>query len=237
MSYRYLFLSVALAGLLAVTGFAHATQGSHNRDPHVCSGGSNIGQPCIDNSQCPQSKCEVNYLSGPGTTFHAELTIIVDDDVSQWDSAAEPPNVVAVTILLKTRSKGKEHLLAQTYQNLAGGDLATLIENLQKGPVIADSANSDGKNIEESDLINALDPAHAGTTMSLLDDLLWQNGDSDMVEELRRIFAVTGTPVLAETPKTLAGVKDTICPAVGGCQSAGLASVARLKVTFRFVAP
>lgn len=238
MNFRALFCHLAIVGFLVTAGAAHAAQGSSNRDPHVCVGGPSMGAPCTDNSQCPQSKCEVNYLKGPGTRFHAELTIIVDDDVSKWDGTEEVPDVVAVTILLRTRYQGKEHLVAQTYQNLEGGDLAALIENLQKGPVIADTELSIGQNVEESDMVFALDPANAGTTASLLDDILWQRGDSEMAEELRRIFGVLGgTPVLVSTPQNLTAVKSTICPSVGGCQTSGLATVARLRATFRFLAP
>jgi hypothetical protein len=165
------------------------------------------------------------------------MFIIVDDDVSKWDGTAEPPDVVAVTILLQIRYQGKEHLLAQTYQNLEGGDLATLIENLEKGPVISDTDLSIGQNVDESDLINALDPVNEGTPVSLLDDTLWQNPDSEMAEELRRIFNVTGNPTWENKPKKLTGVKRTICPLVGGCQSGDLATVVRLKGKIRFVAP
>ena len=82
MSYRYLLYGLTLAGVLVATGSVQAAQGSKNRDPHTCTGGPNAGLACTADDQCPQSKCEVNYLSGPGTTFSAELTIMVDDDVS-----------------------------------------------------------------------------------------------------------------------------------------------------------
>jgi hypothetical protein len=239
MNHRYVFFGLILAGSLTLTGVAHAAQGSPNRDPHVCAGGLNVGMACTENSQCPESTCKVNYLTGPGTTFSADMFLIVDDDVSKWDGTEEVSDVVAVTILLKFRYKGEEYLLAQTYQNLEGGDLATLIENLQKGPVISDTNLSTGLNVEESDLVNALNPANEGTPVSLLDDLLWQRPDSEMAEELRRIFNVTGNPIVSSTPQTLAGVKHTICPSTE-CETSGLGGLAttvRLKVKFRFQAP
>jgi hypothetical protein len=103
--------------------------------------------------------------------------------------------------------------------------------NLQTGPILADTNLSRGPVTEEK-LNDALDEGFIGNdpTKSLLDDLLWQEGDSPIADELRGIFGVSGgKPILVGVPKTLAGVKHS------DYEASGLASVARLKVTFRFV--
>lgn len=233
MSYRSFFFGLTLAGCLMAAGSIHAAQGSHNRDPHVCLDGPNIGLACTDNSQCPQSKCAVDYLKGSGTTFHAELYIIADDDVSKWDGSEEVSSIHAVTVLLKTRYRGTEYLLAQTYQNLENSSaLATFITALQTGPILADTHLSRGP-VDEEKLNDALDEGFIGNdpTKSLLDDILWQGGDSQIADELRSILGVVGNPILVKPPARLAAVRHS------DYEANGLASVVRLRVTFRFVAP
>ena len=105
MRCRYLstFSSLALAGVLFAVGPAQGGRGSETRDPHVCLNGPNAGLACTNDNQCPQSKCRVRYLHGPGSIFPATLTIIVDDNVSKWDGSEEVTNVHAVTIFLQTQ--------------------------------------------------------------------------------------------------------------------------------------
>jgi hypothetical protein len=159
--------------------------------------------------------------------FMADLTLIVDDDVSKFDGTEEVTDVVAVTIFLKTQFRGKDYLLAQTYQNLEAGDLATA---LQTGPIIADTNLSRGP-VDESKLNDALDEGFidGDPTRSILDDVLWQGGDNEMADELRSIFGVMGKPVVVGVPKILEKVEHT------DHESNGLSSVVSLKVKFRFV--
>jgi hypothetical protein len=263
MRYCALWLGLILIGILVTAETSQAGQGSHNRSPYVCSGGPNVGQACRpdgaecldhvcgnnllcssgpnlnkactpDTTECPQSKCNtIPYVTG-SPVFHAELTIIVDDDVSKWDGSEEEGEIVAVTILLKTRYQGQDHLLAQTYQNLEGASsLNTLLTKLREGPVIADTDKSIGDHIQENDLNNALDEDFINTTHpsnSLLDDLLWQSGDSEIADQIRQIFNVVGArPIIVGVPQILGGVKHS------DFETTGLASVARLRATFRFV--
>jgi hypothetical protein len=200
----------------------------------LCQGGPNNNKACTpDTIQCPQGACsKIPYVAGV-PALYAELTIIVDDDVSKWDGLEEADDIVAVTILLKTRFRGQDYFLAQTYQNIEGGDLTTLLMKLREGPVIADTNLSIGDHIQENDLNNALDENFISTTHpsnSLLDDLLWQSGDSEMAEQIRQILGVVGgRPIIVGVPQVLGGVKHS------DYETNGLASVARLRVTIRLV--
>ena len=253
MRSRYVLSLLFLAGLFALAGSAHAgAPGSGGRQmflPQVCKGGPNVGMTCSADTDCPNSKCEVNYLNGPGTNVPLEVCIIVDDNVSTYDESETIPDVVAVTALATVKYKGKTHFLAQTYQNLnstmldplighpnnlpmppgcnpAPADpLAILTCNLQAGPEIADSAESD-KLVREFRLSEAItdDPS-----ITILDDFLWQNGDGDLADALRAIVGVTGKPVVAETPRKVRSVQYS------NHEADGLASVACLDVRVRFV--
>jgi hypothetical protein len=172
-------------------------------------------------------------LNSVGPEFTAVLTIIVDDGVTKYDGTEEAvfDHVVAVTVLLETKHQGKLHFLSQTYQNLEGADLASLVAALQAGPIIADTDRSRGS-VTEGKLNDALDPGFIGTdpTRSLLDDVFLQTPDNEMADELRRIFGVSGKPVVVDAVKKLKFVEHF------DHEADGLASVVRLKVTFRFVA-
>jgi hypothetical protein len=228
--YLYLFSVLTVAGLLAAPKFAQAAQGSPNRDPRVCQGGQNVGQSCTDDTQCPQSTCEPNFVRGLGSVFFAELTLIVDDDVSKYDGTEQVSDVIAVTVLLETYAKGKKYHLAQTYQKLEGSDFAALVTALQAGPIIADTDRSRGE-VNESKLNDALDPSFIGTdpTKSLLDDVFLQAPDNPMADELRRIFGVVGRPIVVDTVRRLGFVEHS------DYEANGLASVVRLWVKFRFL--
>src|SRR5262245_31279713 len=99
MFFRSLFSGFVLAALVMATGSAQAGRpGSVGREgplPHVCKGGMKVGFACTDDSQCPKSTCEVNFLYGPGTAFPAEITLIVDDNVGKFDGTEQVPDVVA----------------------------------------------------------------------------------------------------------------------------------------------
>lgn len=233
MSRRSLFFHFVLAGIFTTASVSHAAQGSPNRDPRICKSGPKAGLACTDDEQCPASRCLVDYIDGHSKTFSAELTIIVDDDVSKFDESEEVTGVTAATILMKIESSGKEYFLAQTYQHLQdSGDLASFIAALQTGPILADTDKSRGS-VDESNLNDALDPTFIGQdpTKSLMDDLRWQVPDGPMADELRRIFDKTGNIVMVERPRTLAEVDHS------DYESSSLASVIRVKVKFGFVKP
>src|SRR6266850_2520375 len=145
MRYRYLSHSLAFATLLIATSSAYAAapvpQRREEKLPHVCKSGPNEGLPCINDTECPSSKCELQFLRGPDTTFEAEVTFIVDDHVSKFDGTEEFSDVVAATVLLKIRDKGETYFLAQTYQNLEGHDFKSLTDALMKGPFLADTGS------------------------------------------------------------------------------------------------
>src|SRR5262249_50350305 len=132
MRYRILFHSLAVATLLMATDSAYAIaplpQRREEKLPHVCKGGPNEGRACTDDSQCPDSTCEINFLRGPDTTFEfeAEVTLIVDDNVSKFDGTEKISDVIAATVLLEIRDEGETHFLAQTYQNLEGHNFKSL---------------------------------------------------------------------------------------------------------------
>ncbi len=233
MRSRYLFHSLAFAALLMATDSAHADAPLPPRRevklPHVCKGGPNKGQECPDDAMCPNSTCKIKFLRGPDTTFEATVTLIVDDDVSKFDGTQEVSNVVAATVLLEIREKGETHFLAQTYQNLEGHDFQTLTDALMKGPFLADTGSPlTNSRVTESTLIASLAD---NAPRSLLSSFLFQEGDNEMANAVRDLFGVTGRPVIVNVPKDISFVKRS------DHEADGLASLVRLRVQIRFVAP
>ncbi len=233
MHYRYVFHSLAVATLLIAADSAYAaspvSQLREAQLPHVCKGGSRKGLPCTDDAGCPNSKCEISFLSGPDATFEAEVTLIVDDDVSEFDGTEEVSGVIAATVLLEIKDKGETHFLAQTYQNLKGHDFKALTDALRAGPFLADTGSPvSNRRAAEFRLNEALtdDPFP-----SILDDFLFEEGDSEMADAVRALFGVTGRPVVVDVPKDASFVERSDHVADG------LASLVRLKVKVRFVAP
>jgi hypothetical protein len=182
---------------------------------------------CTTDNECPQSKCEINYLRGPDTAFMAEITLIVDDDASQFDGTADVSDVIAATAILEFKHQGEKHVLAQTYQNLAGDTLEELVTALKEGPFLADGEVS-GRRIAEFRLDDALTP---GVSPSLFESFLFQGGDNEMSEAIRTIFGVTGKPIVASTPEDLSVVEHFDHSG----EEDGLASLVRFKVKIRFV--
>jgi hypothetical protein len=153
---------------------------------------------------------------------------MVDDNVSKFDGTEEIADVIAATVLLEIKDKGETHLLAQTYQNLEGHDFTSLTDALRAGPFLADTGSPvSNRRAAEFRLNEALtdDPFP-----SILDDFLFEEGDSEMADAVRALFGVTGRPIVAEVPKHAAFVERSDHVADG------LASLVRLKVKIRFVA-
>jgi hypothetical protein len=234
MHHQQLIPQLAFAVLLIATVSAYAGDPVPARrepqPPRICKNGPEAGMTCATNDDCPQGSCEINYLSGPGTAFRAEITLIVDDDVSQFDVESTNEvfsNIIAATAVLEFKHKGEKHVLAQTYQNLTGSDFDTLLTELKKGPFLADGEVSD-RRIAEFRLSDALTP---GVSPSLLESFLFQGGDNEMSEAIRTIFGVTGKPIVAATPEDISFVEHFDHSGEGD----GLASLVRFKVEIRFV--
>jgi len=233
MRFRSLFLILALATLLMATGSAGAgspvSELRETQLPHVCKGGPRKGQACTDDAQCPRGLCEINFLRGPDATFEAEVTLIIDDNVSKFDGTEEISDVKAATVLLEIKDKGETHLLAQTYQDLEGHDFKALTDALKAGPFLADmGAPVSNRRAAEFRLFESLtdDPFP-----SILDDFLFEQGDNELANAVRTLLGVTGRPIIADVPRDAAPVQRSDHVADG------LASLVRLKVKIRFVAP
>jgi hypothetical protein len=162
----------------------------------VCRHGPRAGDACESDAECSGARCALDVL--PGKLLTAQVTLIVDDDVSRYDGAESIPSVVAATALVEFFQSGRKQLLAQTYQELSGATLEELIENLQAGPELADMAIS-GRRVTEAQV------AEAVTTRRILDDLLFQQGDGELADRVRELFHTTGEPfvvrVAAKAPK------------------------------------
>ena len=226
---------LALATLLVATGSAVAggspiPELREAQLPHVCKGPGK-SQPCTDDSQCPSGRCEINFLRGPDAAFMAEVTLIIDDNVSKFDGSQseELSDVKAATVLLEIKDKGETHLLAQTYQNLEGSNFEDLVKALTAGPFLADMESRD-RHAAERRLFESLtdDPFP-----SILDDFLFEEGDNEMADAVRALFGITGRPIIADVPEDVALVQRSDHAAEGD----GLASLVRMKVKIRFVAP
>jgi hypothetical protein len=171
----------------------------------------------------------------------AEVTLIIDDNVSKYDGSEEIEDVKAATVLLEIKDKGKTHLLAQTYQNLEGTNFNDLVKALKAGPFLADmeSPVSNFRRAAEFRLFESLtdDPFP-----SILDDFLFQEGDSELADAVvcalvemneSECERPTIRPIIADVPEDVALVQRSDPDHVKD----GLASLVRMKVKIRFLAP
>jgi len=132
-------------------------------------------------------------------------------------------------VLLEITDKEETHFLAQTYQNLEGHTFKKLIAALQAGPFLADTGSPlTNSRVTESTLNASLAD---NAPRSILSSFLFQEGDSEIADAVRALFGVTGRPVVVEVPKDVSFVQRS------DHEADGLASLVRLKVTIRFVAP
>ena len=226
---------LALATLLVATGSAVAggspvPERREEQLPHICKGPGK-SQSCTKDSDCASGRCEINFLRGPDAAFMAEVTLIIDDNVSKYDGSEseELSNVKAATVLLEIKDKGETHLLAQTYQNLEGSNFEDLVKALTAGPFLADMGSPvSNRRAAERRLFEPQpdDPVH-----SILDDFLFEEGDSDLADAVRALFGITGRPIIADVPEDATFVQHSDHSADGD----GLASLVRMKVKIRFV--
>ena len=228
---------LALATLLVATGSAVAggspISGSREIQlPHVCKGPGK-SQPCTDDSQCSSGRCEINFLRGPDAAFMAEVTLIIDDNVSKFDGSEseELSGVKAATVLLEIKDKGETHLLAHTYQNLEGQDFNALVAALKAGPFLADMGSGPPNTNRRAAERRLFESRTDDPFPSILDDFLFEEGDNEMADAVRALFGITGRPIIADVPEDVALVQRS------DHVEDGLASLVRMKVKIRFVAP
>ena len=190
--------------------------------PHVCAAnGNTCTQDSVSNPSpicasvrpsvdCPDvGKCEIDFLKGPGTSFHGILTIIVDQSVDQMVDSPSGTNVIAVTVVLDL---GKKGVLSQIYQDPSPTSVPSDFE---------------GVPITES-LIASLDDIDPETGKPHgINDLTFRRIDNEMRDALRTIFGVTGTPVLKKV--------STVQVTDQQGSSDGLATVLKAKVAGVFV--
>lgn len=224
---------LALATLLVATGSAVAggspvPERREEQLPRICKGPGK-SQSCTKDSDCASGRCEINFLRGPDAAFMAEVTLIIDDNVSKFDGSEskELSEIKAVTVLLEIKDKGETHLLAQTYQNLEGQDFNALVAALEAGPFLADMESRDRRAAER----RLFEPQDDDPVHSILDDFLFEEGDSEMADAVRALFGMTGRPIIADVPEDAAFVQRSDHAADGD----GLASLVRMKVKIRFV--
>lgn len=183
----------------------------------TCDGGTNAGNPCMSDESCPGGACDLPVLKG---SVSALVTLIVDDDTDNWGGGASWENVITATVLLEVRKDGTQ-LLAQTYVNNFGNTLLDLVQSLRLGPNIADNFNP----LNEAEVEGQ---ANAG---NLIGRFLFQDGDSELADDLRTLLGTTGKPVILGVPKKANQVL------FANRVADDFASVVRLKVKIGFVEP
>lgn len=189
--------------------------------PHACKGGGNAGMACSDDTECPGSSCEINFLKGPGTTLNGELTLIIDDDTSNYGGCTTSciDDVVTATVLLEVQKNGPK-LFTQTYENLFFGATAfDVVQGLQLGPTLSDMFGP----VSEFGLQQNVQ------ANNVLYNFLLQEAEFDLANGLRRLTGIPGRPVIIAAPKKIDQFRyadETESP---------LGSVIRLKVKIRFV--
>jgi len=228
MSIR-LLLTVAL---LVAPFTAHAAVDCTAREPqllHVCAGGTNDGLACTPDltgadpliclsarpaeaNGCLGAKCVIKFEEG--AKFSAELLIIADDNVSQPKEDQTIQNAVAVTVVFNFG--GKKGIIAQTYQNLSGPDLASLSDP---------PTDTFGVTLSESRLRQEALLRPDGKA-AIVNDLLFRPQDDDLADALRTMAGALGNPVIIKVSSVF--LSD---------HTDGTATTLRMKVKGGFVLP
>jgi len=186
--------------------------------PRICVKGPLQGTSCTSPDDCQQNPCEVAFATD--SSFSATVTLVVDDDVSQFDGSEDVSNVIAVTALLELRAGGRD-IHAQTFQNLSGSDFDALVASLQAGPEVASNVGI-GRRLDEDEL-----NTEAASRADLVDAFLFQAGDSEFAEALRTQLRQVGTPVIVAVSR----VEHF------DHQGDGRASVVRVRIKGKFLMP
>jgi hypothetical protein len=220
-----LTLLVGLVALLVVTRHANAggplPEVREETLPHVCKGGGNAGVACSDDTECPGSSCEIDFLKGPGTTLNAVLTLMIDDDASNFGGCVSDciDRVVTATVLLEVQKDGPK-LFTQTYANLFFGATAfDVVQALQLGPPLSDTFGP----VSEFGLQSNI------AANNVLYNFLLQQPDDPLADALRRLTGVAGRPVIVAAP---AKIKQYLS---SNETESTVGSALRLKVKIRFV--
>jgi hypothetical protein len=226
--------------LAMVLAFAPLARGAADLDfresrvGHVCKGGANNSAVCCEDGDCPGGSCIVDYSKNK---LSGTLTIILDNDVRNGDGSGLATQVRAGTVLFEAPGKSGP-LLAQTYQKLDGSSLAALVSSLGEGPT-----DEFGFPASEGLLKANVQPAVPGPID--VSFLFFRTVDAEMVKELR---IAAGLPpvgpelvVVQEDKASLRRYVNRFAPSVPGdinsVDTDPMASVLKVKVTFRFVPP
>lgn len=227
-SSAFVALITALAVARPAVAGAPISQERRAGLPGICESGDHHGEACHTNADCggvrgdvaSHGRCRIALL--PGKPPPLRITLIVDDDVSAFDGSETLANVVAVTAVVEARRGHERRILAQTYQNLDDSSLEALVAGLTSGVAVADLASRDRVLTEAA--LNA-----AVADGGILDDFLFQGGDSELADALRELYGVDGRPVIvkvAASPDTLVNTDE---------EATGRASAVQLLASIRFV--
>jgi len=213
-------------GALLVGGGARAAVDCPSREgelTHVCDANNQTCTPdfpsmpapvCTDtrpSADCPDSKCSIDFVTGPMTSFRGVLTVVVDDSVEQMVRTPTGTNIVAVSVALDL---GKKGVISQIYQDTSDPT----------------SPPTDFYGLNVSELIVALQDDVDDNTGKLhgINDLVFRGLDDQMSSALRALYNVAaGTAVFTK----ITGVQVT------DQQTTGLGTVLRAKVKGGFVQP
>ena len=171
---RTFVLACAVAAGFAGTARAGAPQPDTRAGEfaHVCQGGSNKGQPCTRDTDCPGSACVVQPLSN---TVKGTLTIIAHDSVTDWANGGATNQ--ALTVMLEVKSPdGVKQMLAATYQDLAQ-------------PTNAPQALSNVVAI-------GMDEFAVQTLSAALNGLLFVQPEATLAAQLQALYGSTGIPAI-----------------------------------------
>ncbi len=116
-THRWATAVACVAVLLATTAWGSGPSGGDPvfADYQVCKGGPNKAADCMFDVDCPNSKCVIDWVTGPGTRLRGTITATYDDQVRDWRDDIETDNQ-AVTVTLEVKANGAKHILAETYQ-------------------------------------------------------------------------------------------------------------------------
>lgn len=211
-------LAIALAAPPALAG-APVSENREIELTAVCGPGRNQGHTCESDADCAGGRCRVGFVHGKPPPLR--VTLLVDDDVSAFAGDESLANVVAVTALIEARRGNERRIFAQTYQNLDASSLESLVDGLTSGVPIADLASRDRVLTE-----GALNAAVADG--GILDDFLFQGGDSELADAIRGFYGVAGRPVVVKitSPGSIVHTDEEAGP---------LASAVQLLLSIRFV--
>jgi|SRR5581483_1219623 len=202
---------------------------------HVCKGGPTPGAICCAADECGTGTCVIDFLAQ--SKVSGTLTIVIDNDVSDLNGTRlADAQVRALTTILEL--SGGE-ILAQTFQQLNGADLDSLIQGLKEGPK-DEFGFGDSEGLLEENVAPAVPGGRPDVSF-----LFFRTLDAETIAALReRAGLPPGGPeklvVQEDKAKPLIYVNHFSPATAGDIESKDtdpFASVLRVKLTARFVAP